>query len=82
MNIVQAGLWQLYQASKDIWKLKQSLLVSFFIHSFLKNSTVYFLLGDAAVFTLQNEVLAFNSLVLTYLFMLTLAAQAIGVYVY
>jgi hypothetical protein len=26
MNIIQAGLWQLYRASKDIWKLKQSLL--------------------------------------------------------
>lgn len=26
MNIVQAGLWQLYRASKDIWKLKQSLM--------------------------------------------------------
>ena len=26
MNIVQAGLWQLYRAGKDIWKLRQSLI--------------------------------------------------------
>lgn len=26
MNIVQAGIWQLYRAAKDIWKLKQSLI--------------------------------------------------------
>ena len=26
MNIIQAGLWQLYRAGKDIWKLKQSLI--------------------------------------------------------
>lgn len=26
MNIVQAGVWQLYRAAKDIWKLKQSLI--------------------------------------------------------
>ena len=26
MNIVQAGIWQLYRAGKDIWKLKQSLI--------------------------------------------------------
>ena len=26
MNIVQAGLWQLYRAGKDIWKLKQSVI--------------------------------------------------------
>ena len=26
MNIVQAGLWQLYRAGKDNWKLRQSLI--------------------------------------------------------
>ena len=26
MNIIQAGIWQLYRAGKDIWKLKQSLI--------------------------------------------------------
>ena len=26
MNIIQAGIWQLYRASKDIWKLRQSLV--------------------------------------------------------
>ena len=34
MNIIQAGIWQLYRASKDIWKLKQSLayLIGKLIH--------------------------------------------------
>ena len=26
MNIIQAGLWHLYRAAKDIWKLRQSLI--------------------------------------------------------
>jgi len=25
MNIIQAGIWQIYRAALDIWKLKQSL---------------------------------------------------------
>ena len=36
MNIIQAGIWQLYAAGKDIWKLKQSLIYLigelFYIH--------------------------------------------------
>ena len=49
---------------------------------------VYFLLGDALsttviiVSTLQNEVQAFNSLILAYLFLVSVAAQALGVYFY
>ena len=26
MNIIQTGLWHLYRAAKDIWKLRQSLI--------------------------------------------------------
>lgn len=49
---------------------------------------VYFLLGDALnttitiVSTLQNEVQAFNSLILAYLLLVSVAAQAAGVYAY
>ncbi|KAG8982054.1 hypothetical protein FRC05_000196 [Tulasnella sp. 425] len=99
MNIVQAGLWQLYRAAKDIWKLKQSLIYligeSTYIQvpkcrQALKNNArpVYFLLGDALnttitiVSTLQNEVQAFNSLILAYLLLVSVAAQAAGVYAY
>ena len=43
MNIIQAGLWQLYQTSKDIWKLRWSFIyltceLSLFF-KFLKDST-------------------------------------------
>ncbi|KAG8749391.1 hypothetical protein FRC14_001465 [Serendipita sp. 396] len=78
MNIFQAGIWQLYRALKDIWKLRQSLLYLI----------VYFLLGDALntsitiVSTLQNQVQAFNSLILAYLLLVSVAAQAAGVYAY
>lgn len=46
------------------------------------------MLGDALnttntiVSTLQNEVLAFNSLTLAYLLLISLAAQAAGVYIF
>lgn len=49
---------------------------------------VYFFLGDALnttvtiVSTLQNEVQAFNSLILAYLLLVSVAAQAAGVYAY
>lgn len=49
---------------------------------------MYFLLGDALnttitiVSTLQNEVQAFNSFILAYLLLVSVAAQAAGVYAY
>lgn len=49
---------------------------------------VYFLLGDALnttitiVSTLQNQVQNFNSLILAYLLLVSVAAQAAGVYAY
>ncbi|OAA82284.1 Major facilitator superfamily domain, general substrate transporter [Akanthomyces lecanii RCEF 1005] len=74
-NIFTVGVWQLYEAFTQIWKLKQSLI-------FLVG---YFLLGDALnttvtlVATLQNEIVNFNTLQLTYLLIANIAAQAVGI---
>ncbi|KAI4252629.1 MAG: hypothetical protein LQ352_004179 [Teloschistes flavicans] len=76
MNIVAAGFWQLYRAITQIWRLKQSLLYL----------VGYFLLGDSlnttvtVIATLQNEIVAYDTLELTYLFLVGIAAQAVGIY--
>ncbi|KAL2815671.1 autophagy-related protein 22-like protein [Aspergillus granulosus] len=75
-NIIVAGLKQLYIALRQIWKLKQSLLYL----------VGYFLLGDSlnttvtVIATLQNSIVAYNTLQLTYLLIVGIAAQAIGIY--
>ena len=76
MNIVMVGGWQLYRALSQIWKLKQSLLYLI----------GYFLLGDSlnttvtVIATLQNTVTAYDTLTLTYLLLVGIAAQAVGIY--
>ncbi|KAL8628548.1 hypothetical protein Q9189_005733 [Teloschistes chrysophthalmus] len=76
MNIVTAGFWQLYRAITQIWRLKQSLLYLI----------GYFLLGDSlnttvtVIATLQNEIVAYDTLELTYLLLVGIAAQAVGIY--
>ncbi|KAL9118869.1 MAG: hypothetical protein Q9187_004578 [Circinaria calcarea] len=76
MNIVMVGFWQLYHALTQIWKLKQSLIYLF----------GYFLLGDSlnttvtVIATLQNSVVAYDTLTLTYLLLVGIAAQAVGIY--
>ncbi|KAL6718491.1 hypothetical protein ACLMJK_004582 [Lecanora helva] len=76
MNIVIAGFWQLHRALTQIWRLKQSLLYLI----------GYFLLGDSlnttvtVISTLQNTVTDYDSLTLTYLLLVGIAAQAIGIY--
>ncbi|KAL8791089.1 MAG: hypothetical protein Q9213_000296 [Squamulea squamosa] len=78
MNIVTAGLWQLYRAITQIWRLKQSLLYLI----------GYFLLGDSlnttvtVVATLQNSIVEYDTLTLTYLLLVGIAAQAIGIYTF
>ncbi|KAG9231206.1 putative autophagy protein [Amylocarpus encephaloides] len=78
MNIVSAGIYQLYRASRQIWYLKQSLI-------YLIN---YFLLGDSlnttvtVIATLQNSIIAYNTLQLTYLLIVGIAAQAVGIYTF
>ncbi|OGE57133.1 hypothetical protein PENARI_c002G10610 [Penicillium arizonense] len=77
-NIVMAGLSQLYYTMSQVWKLKQSLLYLI----------GYFLLGDSlnttvtVVSTLQNSLVAYNTLQLTYLLIVGIAAQAVGIYLF
>lgn len=74
-NIVTVGLWQLYEAATQIWRLKQSLI-------YLAG---YFLLGDSlnttvtVIATLQNEVVSYNTLTLTYLLIVGIGTQALGI---
>ncbi len=76
MNIVMVGFWQLYRALTQIWRLKQSLLYLI----------GYFLLGDSlnttvtVIATLQNSVVEYDTLTLTYFLLVGIAAQAIGIY--
>ncbi|GIJ88787.1 hypothetical protein Asppvi_007714 [Aspergillus pseudoviridinutans] len=77
-NIIVAGLTQLYHAGREVWKLKQSLLYLI----------GYFLLGDSlnttvtVIGTLQNSIVAYNTLQLTYLLIVGIAAQALGIYAF
>lgn len=72
------GFWQLYKAFTQVWKLKQSLI-------FLVG---YFFLGDSlntsvtVIYTLQNQVVSYNTLTLTYLLLLNVVCQVIGVGAY
>ncbi|KAL4818969.1 autophagy-related protein 22-like protein [Aspergillus spinulosporus] len=77
-SIVVAGLKQIYVAARQIWRLKQSLLYL----------VGYFLLGDSlnttvtVISTLQNNIVAYNTLQLTYLLIVGITAQAIGIYAF
>lgn len=92
-NILVVGLWQLYHAVQQVWKLKQSLLylVGKYVLSITLSSGTnqvhlllegYFLLGDSlnttvtVISTLQNSIVAYNTLQLTYLLIVGIAAQA------
>lgn len=69
-NIVIAGFKQLWLALREIWYLKQSLcyLIGYFLLGDSLNTTV------TVVSTLQNEVVLFNTLQLTYLLLVGIAA--------
>lgn len=75
LNMFTVGFWQLSEAFTQIWNLKQSVI-------FLAG---YFLLGDSlntsvtAIATLQNEVVEYDTLKLTYLLLVGIAAQAAGI---
>ncbi|KAL7948510.1 autophagy-related protein 22-like protein [Trichoderma barbatum] len=77
-NIVTVGFWQLYEAVTQIRQLKQSLI-------FLAG---YFLLGDSlnttvtVISTLQNQVVSYNTLTLTYLLIVGIVAQGVGIGVF
>lgn len=74
-NIVTVGFWQLYEAMTQIRQLKQSLI-------FLAG---YFLIGDSlnttvtVISTLQNQVVAYDTLKLTYLLIVGIVAQGVGI---
>jgi len=74
-NIIMAGFKQLGYAISQIWQLRQSLayLVGYFLLGDSLNTTV------TVIGTLQNEIVAYNSLQLTYLLIVGIAAQAVGI---
>lgn len=76
MNIVSVGFWQLYRAIRQVWKLKQSLfyLIGYFLLGDSLNTTV------TVIGTLQNSIVSYNTLELTYLLIVGIVAQAIGIY--
>ncbi|OQV02542.1 hypothetical protein CLAIMM_07727 [Cladophialophora immunda] len=77
-NIVSVGFWNIWRALVQIWELKQSLLYL----------VGYFLLGDSlnttvtVIATLQNSVVSYNTLTLTYLLIVGIAAQGAGILAY
>lgn len=78
MNIVLAGFWQLYRAFTQVWQLKQSLayLIGYFLLGDSLNTTV------TVIATLQNSLVEYSTLTLTYLFLVGIAAQFIGIFTY
>jgi len=76
MNIVLAGFRQLGAAVTQIWQLRQSLyyLIGYFLLGDSLNTTV------TVIATLQNSVVSYNTLELTYLLLVGIAAQAVGIY--
>ncbi|KAG0153910.1 Atg22B-1p [Penicillium digitatum] len=77
-SIFVAGMWHLWHAMKQIWHLKQSLiyLIGYFLLGDSLNTTV------TVIGTLQNGIVAYNTLQLTYLLMVGIAAQAVGIYAF
>ncbi|RAO70074.1 uncharacterized protein BHQ10_006086 [Talaromyces amestolkiae] len=77
-NIFMAGLWQLYHAGRQILRLRQSLiyLIGYFLLGDSLNTTV------TVIGTLQNSIVAYNTLQLTYLLIVGIAAQAAGIYAF
>ncbi|XHG02354.1 hypothetical protein AWENTII_005710 [Aspergillus wentii] len=77
-NIIIAGLSQIYHAIRQIWKLKQSLvyLIGYFLLGDSLNTTV------TVISTLQNGIVAYNTLQLTYILIVGIAAQAVGIYTF
>ncbi|PHH93296.1 hypothetical protein CDD83_7995 [Cordyceps sp. RAO-2017] len=74
-SIVTAGLWQLREAVTHMLQLRQSLiyLVGYFLLGDSLNTTV------TVIATLQNQVVAYDTLTLTYLLMVGIAAQGLGI---
>ncbi|KAF5359548.1 hypothetical protein D9756_003285 [Leucocoprinus leucothites] len=84
-NLLTVGIKQVYVATRECWKLKQTFLYLLF----------YFLMGDVlnttvtVVSTLQNRhgfldwtIVSYSTLDLTLLLIVGIAAQALGIYVH
>ncbi|KAK5031185.1 hypothetical protein LTS07_004920 [Exophiala sideris] len=78
MNLVSVGFWNIWRALVQIWELKQSLLylIGYFLLGDTLNTTV------TVIATLQNSVVSYNTLTLTYLLIVGIAAQGIGIWCY
>ncbi|TID27099.1 hypothetical protein E6O75_ATG01592 [Venturia nashicola] len=76
MNIISVGFWQLYRAISQIWRLRQTLiyLIGYFLLGDSLNTTV------TVISTLQNTVTSYNTLTLTYLLIVGIGAQLIGIW--
>lgn len=72
------GFWQLWRAMKQIWRLKQSLiyLIGYFLLGDSLNTTV------TVIATLSAEIIAYDTLTLTYVLIVGIVAQAIGIGVF
>lgn len=75
MNLVSVGFWQLKEALGKIWHLRQSLiyLIGYFLLGDSLNTTV------TVIGTLQNQVVSYDTLTLTYLLIVGIVAQAVGI---
>ncbi|KAK5552630.1 hypothetical protein LTR46_009368 [Exophiala xenobiotica] len=75
MNLLSVGFWNLWRALVQIWELKQSLLylIGYFLLGDTLNTTV------TVIATLQNSVVSYNTLTLTYLLIVGIAAQLVGI---
>ena len=74
-SVIGAGMWQLWEAVTQIWRLRQSLvyLIGYFLLGDSLNTTV------TVIATLQNEVVSYDTLTLTYLLIVGIVAQAAGI---
>ncbi|KAI0015255.1 MFS general substrate transporter [Xylariomycetidae sp. FL0641] len=74
-TLATVGFWQLGEALAQIWRLRQSLvyLVGYFLLGDSLNTTV------TVVATLQNQVVAYDTLTLTYLLIVGIVAQGAGI---
>ncbi|BFZ60261.1 hypothetical protein YB2330_001296 [Saitoella coloradoensis] len=77
-NYFTVGFWNIGRATKSIWKLPQTALylVAYFILSDALNTAV------TVIGTLQYEIASYSTLLLTYLLIVGIFTQALGIYAF